>query len=320
MDKNFESLYGNIIKSALLVEKKLLNELKYSSIQKNEIFKTAEYLQSKQKNEVSKIAEYLQFTLPKTNISLIKEIMNNSTNEKSTQLLKKQKEISDMIINQPFNSMTKQEINTQIQSTKSHINSSIFESLMKDESNQFLKNHTQLFGILSQSFSSIDDKKSILGINNSIFESINQNLFKEREFLNKDFIENLNNFTKELYPDDNLDFDIKYKDIEEINKKIQQKEAFTRNDLMAFDKIISIISLLFAFYVYYFPDDTESIKIQQMINGLDNKISKSLKQELYYETTKQVNVRELADSKSKKIAVAEPKQKLLIIENKPYSL
>ncbi|MDZ7818594.1 MAG: SH3 domain-containing protein [Aliarcobacter sp.] len=56
------------------------------------------------------------------------------------------------------------------------------------------------------------------------------------------------------------------------------------------------------------------------MNNLDNKISKSLKQELHYEVTKQVNIRELADTKSKKIAVVYPKQKLLVIENKPYWL
>lgn len=50
-------------------------------------------------------------SLPKTNISLIKKMMGNSINEKSTQ---------------SFNSMTKQKINTQIQSSKARINSSIF--------------------------------------------------------------------------------------------------------------------------------------------------------------------------------------------------
>jgi hypothetical protein len=323
MDKNFESLYENRMKSALLIEKELLKELKYSSIQKNEVFK---------------IAEYLQSNLPETNISmLIKKMIGNSINEKSTQLLKKQKEISNMIINQAFNSITKQQIDTQIQSSEVRINFSTFESLMNDESNQFFKNHTQLLTILRQSFTSMDNKKSILGINNSIFESINQNLFKERKFLNKDFIENLNNFSKELYLDDKLDFDIKYEDIEKINKKIEQKKAFTKKDLSTiifFMTLIGFINDVISLYSTLNPDNSghiktqqmiekdsqPEIKTQQMIKDLDTKFSKSLNQEIYYEVTKNTDIREQPNTKSKKIAVVYPKQKLLIIENKPYWL
>jgi hypothetical protein len=328
MDKNFESLYENRMKSALLIEKELLKELKYSSIQKNEVFK---------------IAEYLQSNLPETNISmLIKKMIGNSINEKSTQLLKKQKEISNMIINQAFNSITKQQIDTQIQSSEVRINFSTFESLMNDESNQFFKNHTQLLTILRQSFTSMDNKKSILGINNSIFESINQNLFKERKFLNKDFIENLNNFSKELYLDDKLDFDIKYEDIEKINKKIEQKKVFSEKEVKKFFLFLERIFLLYSIYLIFNPDNSEHIKTRQMtdignqqikdkisqseiknqqtIKELDNKFSKSLNQEIYYEVTKNTNIREQPNTKSKKIAMVYPKQKLLVIENKPYWL
>jgi hypothetical protein len=323
MDKNFKSLYENRMKSALLIEKELLKELKYSSIQKNEVFK---------------IAEYLQSNLPETNISmLIKKMIGNSINEKSTQLLKKQKEISNMIINQAFNSMTKQQIDTQIQSSEARINFSTFESLMNDESNQFFKNHTQLLSILRQSFTSMDDKKNILGINNSIFESINQNLFKERKFLNKDFIENLNNFSKELQVDNKLDFNIKYEDIEEINKKIEQKKVFTKKDLSTiifFMALIGFINDVISLYSTLNPDNSEhiktqqmiekdsqsEIKTQQMIKDLDSKFSKSLNQEIYYEVTKNTDVREQPNTKSKKIAKVYSEQKLLVIENKPYWL
>lgn len=236
----------------------------------------------------------------------------------------------DIVLSESYNSMIKEQSKIfnidQIQLDALKHNSSIFESvtqnlfkdkeiiqqtienLMNEQSNQFLKNNTQLFNIIRQSFNSINKTENTLGINTSVVE------------IHKNFIENLNNFSKELYIDNKLDFNIKYEDIEEINKKIQNSIQLEKKDLVTFDKIISIISLLFAFYVYYFPDDSESIKIQQMIKSLDNKISKSLKQEQYYEVTKNTNVREQSNTKSKKLTVAYPKQKLLIIENKPFWL
>ena len=125
---------------------------------------------------------------------------------------------------------------------------------------------------------------------------------------------------EKLQIDDKFTFDIKYEDIEEINKKIEQKKDFTKKDLITFDRIISIISLLFALYIYSFPDNSEYIKTQEMIKELDNKFSKSLKQEQYYEVTKNAEVREQSNTKSKKIAEVYPNQKLLIIENKAYWL
>lgn len=196
-----------------------------------------------------------------------------------------------------------------------------------------IKQQMELSNIIKQNEFLINLPK----IDNSIFENMKtiQKLFNNSNFLelgnvykqlkenlsiDKDFIENLNNFSKELYPDDNLDFDIKYKDIEEINTKIEQKEAFSKKDLLKLIRFLEILWLFYSIYSALNPDNLEHIKTQQIINSLDNKISKSLKQELYYEITKQVNVRELADSKSKKIAVTNPKQKLLIIQNKPYWL
>lgn len=199
-------------------------------------------------------------------------------------------------------------------------------------------------------------------IDNSIFENMktiqklfnNSNLLelgntykqlRENLSINKDFIENLNNFSKELQVDDNLDFDIKYEDIEEISKKIEQKKAFTKNDfatIIFFMTLIGFINDVISLYSTLNPDNSEdvktrqmmeiakqqiidkifqsSIETQQMIKELDNKFSKSLKQEIYYEVTKNTDVREQANTKSKKIAVVYPKQKLLVIEDKPYWL
>lgn len=158
--------------------------------------------------------------------------------------------------------------------------------------------------------------------NNSTFLELGETYkqLKENFEVDKDFIEDLNNFSKKLKIDDKFTFDIKYEDIEEINKKIEQKKDFTKKDLITFDRIISIISLLFALYIYSFPDNSEYIKTQEMIKELDNKFSKSLKQEQYYEVIKNAEVREQSNTKSKKIAEVYPNQKLLIIENKAYWL
>ena len=211
-------------------------------------------------------------------------------------------------------------------------NSSIFSNITQDlfknkgiiqqtvenliyEHNQFLKKETELTSLIN----AVNKTKITLNKDNSI-KSMVQNLLEENQLLKIGDIQKqlLENFSKEFQIKDNLD--IKYEDIEKINKKIEQKEAFSKKDLLKLIRFLEILWLFYSIYSALNPDNLEHIKTQQMINSLDNKISKSLKQELYYEITKQVNVRELADSKSKKIAVTNPKQKLLIIQNKPYWL
>lgn len=255
---------------------------------------------------------------------------------KESEFFKKQQEISNMIVNQSFNSMIKQqgEISkiAQIQLDLLKNNSSIFSNITQDlfknkgiiqqtvenliyEHNQFLKKETELTSLIN----AVNKTKITLNKDNSI-KSMVQNLLEENQLLKIGDIQKqlLENFSKEFQIKDNLD--IKYEDIEKINKKIEQKEAFSKKDLLKLIRFLEILWLFYSIYSALNPDNLEHIKTQQMINSLDNKISKSLKQELYYEITKQVNVRELADSKSKKIAVTNPKQKLLIIQNKPYWL
>ena len=255
---------------------------------------------------------------------------------KESEFFKKQQEISNMIVNQSFNSMIKQqgEISkiAQIQLDLLKNNSSIFSNITQDlfknkgiiqqtvenliyEHNQFLKKESELTSLIN----AVNKTKITLNKDNSI-KSMVQNLLEENQLLKIGDIQKqlLENFSKEFQIKDNLD--IKYEDIEKINKKIEQKEAFSKKDLLKLIRFLEILWLFYSIYSALNPDNLEHIKTQQMINSLDNKISKSLKQELYYEITKQVNVRELADSKSKKIAVTNPKQKLLIIQNKPYWL
>ena len=231
-------------------------------LKENEIFK-------KQQSEISRIVQ-LQSELFKNNSSICESTIQHLLKE--SEFLKKQQEISTMIINQLFNSMTKQE--------------------------------NEISKIIQLQFQS-----ELFKDNSSIFENLTQQLFKD-----------INNFSKELYLDDNLDLDIKYEDIEKINKKIEQKEAFTKKDLSKLIRFLEILWLFYSFYSELNPDNSEHIKTQQTIKELDNKVSKLLNQEIYYEVTKQVNIRELANSKSKKIVVANPKQKLLIIQNEPYWL
>lgn len=64
--------------------------------------------------------------------------------------------------------------------------------------------------------------------NNSTFLELGETYkqLKENFEVDKDFIEDLNNFSKKLKIDDKFTFDIKYEDIEEINKKIEQKRFY----------------------------------------------------------------------------------------------
>ncbi|MGK0255908.1 MAG: methyltransferase-like protein, partial [Arcobacteraceae bacterium] len=61
-------------------------------------------------------------------------------------------------------------------------------------------------------------------------------------------------------------------------------------------------------------------KTRQMIEQLEIKISTPKSQNIYYEVTKQVHVREYPSSsnKSGKLDILYPKHKLFIIQSKPY--
>lgn len=218
-----------------------------------------------------------------------------------------------------------------------------------------IKQQMELSNIIKQN----DFLINLHTIDNSILENMKtiQKLFNNSNFLelgnvykqlkenlsiDKNFIENLNNFSKELQVNYNLDFDIKYEDIEEINKKIEQKKAFTKKDLLKVIRFLEILLLFYSIYSEVNPDNSEhiktrqmmdiekqqiidkisqsEIKTQQMIKELNNKVSKSLNQEKYYEVIKNADVREQPNRKSKKIAGVYSKQKLLVIENKLYWL
>lgn len=112
-------------------------------------------------------------------------------------------------------------------------------------------------------------------------------------------------------------------ELEKINKKIENNIELEKSDLITFDRIIAIIGLLFTFYTYYFPDNSEFIEMKQMIENLEKKVIESNHNtSIYYEVTKQVHVRKLSNNskESKIIDIALPKQKVLIINNQPYWL
>lgn len=251
-------------------------------------------------------------------------------------------------INKQFDSITKvlnnnglseffikqQEISQKLNSAFSPIIKQQMELSNVIKQNEFLINLPKIDSSILENIKTIQklfNNSSFLELGN-VYKQLKENLS-----IDKDFIENLNNFSKELQVNDNLGFDIKYEDIEEINEKIEQKKAFTKKDLSTiifFMALIGFINDVISLYSTLNPDNSEhiktqqmiekdsqsEIKTQQMIKDLDSKSSKSLNQEIYYEVTKNTDVREQPNTKSKKIALVYPKQKLLIIENKPYWL
>ncbi len=251
-------------------------------------------------------------------------------------------------INKQFDSITKvlnnnglseffikqQEISQKLNSAFSPIIKQQMELSNVIKQNEFLINLPKIDSSILENIKTIQklfNNSSFLELGN-VYKQLKENLS-----IDKDFIENLNNFSKELQVNDNLGFDIKYEDIEEINEKIEQKKAFKKKDLSTiifFMALIGFINDVISLYSTLNPDNSEhiktqqmiekdsqsEIKTQQMIKDLDSKSSKSLNQEIYYEVTKNTDVREQPNTKSKKIALVYPKQKLLIIENKPYWL
>jgi hypothetical protein len=297
-----------------------------------------------QQSEVSKMIESMQFNLPKIDSSIfeglrntqIESISKNFNNNELSQFVQMQQEALQKL-NLGFAPSLQQ--NNLLSEQIPKIDTSIFEGLNKYTKEIFSLMNNPSFSIMNQQsevIKMIESMQSNLPkIDSSIFEELrnNQDLYNNYQGLNarelfEQSFESLNKFAKEMYLNDDVDFSITYDDIEEINKKIEQKKPFSQKDLVTYigiviGFIISIIGCIndgISLYLIFNPDNSEHIKTQQMIQKLDNKWSKSLNQNTYYEITKQANVREFPDSKSKKIAVANPKQKLLIIQNKPYWL
>ena len=228
------------------------------------------------------------------------------------------------------------------------INKSLLEQMKRTQKdfesfNKYkIEIHNQLFSMpkidssLSQMLEQQEKLTSALAfsmpkIDNSLFDSIklvqsNLNAFN----LNKidiSFIENTNKFIKEfkkinlnlqqfdLY---NIDNNIEYYEINRISEKIEKGILLSKIDISKYWKFIEVLFILYSIYLTINPDNSEHIKTQQMIVNLERNISTLLKQDIYYEVTKQVHVRKYPNSigKSKKLDIVFPKQKLLIVSKK----
>ena len=112
---------------------------------------------------------------------------------------------------------------------------------LSDSFAPIIKQQMELSNIIQQNNFLIDlpkiDKSILENIktiqkvfNNSTFLELGETYkqLKENFAVDKDFIEKLNNFSKKLQIDDKFTFDIKYEDIEEINKKIEQKKILLK--------------------------------------------------------------------------------------------